>query len=160
MLFWVSGAIFGARDPRFTVSGPTSKLVVFCPFSWAIACYFGFRVRFLGPVAPVHGFRADVKTCRFRVFWPFPWAIAHCFGFRIRLSWPVTAGARFQGVRQNSSFSRFMAVFVGFSTLFRIPGAIFGDRHPRFTISGPTSKHIVFAFSGRFVGYSTIFWAQ
>ena len=82
----------------------------------------------------------------------FSWAIAHCFGFRGRFSGPVTTGTRFRGRRQNSSFSRFLAVFVGYSTLFWVPGTIFGDRAPRYTVSGATSKIIVFAFSGCFRG--------
>ena len=41
---------------------------------------------------------------------------------------------------------------MGYSTLFWVPGAIFGARVPRFTVSGPTSKLIVF------VGYNTLFW--
>ena len=32
-LFWVLGTIFGAREPRFTVSGATTKFVVFVGYS-------------------------------------------------------------------------------------------------------------------------------
>ena len=64
----------------------------------------------------------------------------------------MTPGTQFQGRHQNSAFSRFLAVVVGYSTLFRVPGTIFGDRDPRDTVSGATSKLVVFAFSGRFRG--------
>ena len=47
---------------------------------------------------------------------------------------------------------------MGYSTLFWVPGAIFVARDPRFTVSGPTSKLVVYAFSGLFVVYSTLFW--
>ena len=51
-LFCVPRMIFGARNPRYTVTGAMSKLVVFWPFSWAIAHFFGFRRRFSWPVTP------------------------------------------------------------------------------------------------------------
>ena len=82
------------------------------------------------------------------------------FGFGGRFSGPVTLGTWFQGRRQNSSFSCFLAIFVGYSTLFWVPGAIFVARDPRFTVSGPTSKLVIFAFLAGSVAYSTLFWVS
>ena len=70
----------------------------------------------------------------------------------------MTVGARFEGVRQNASFSRFLAIYVGYSTLFWEPGKIFVASDPRFMVSGPPSKLVVFAFLDVYVGYSTLFW--
>ena len=50
---------------------------------------------------------------------------------------------------------RFLDVFVVYSTLFLVPGTIFGARDPRYTVSGATSKLIIFASLGRFRG---MFW--
>ena len=47
---------------------------------------------------------------------------------------------------------RFLIVFVGYSTLFWVPGTIFGARDSRYTVSGATTKLVVFAFPGRFRG--------
>ena len=130
-MFWVSGTIFGG-DVR------TRRFHVFWQFSWAIAHCFWFRGRFSGPVTPVNGFGGDVKTRRFRLFCQFSWAIAHCFGFRGRFSGSVTTGTWFRGRCQNSSVSRFLTDFVGYSTLFWVPGTIFGARDPRNSVSGAT----------------------
>ena len=67
------------------------------------------------------------------------------------------------GRRLYSSFSRFLAVFVGYSALFGILGTIFGARDRRYTVSGVTSLLVVFAFSGRFrvhtvLGSGDDFW--
>ena len=110
----------------------------------------GAEDNFRGPLPLVHGFRADVKTHRFRVFWPFSWGIL--FWVPETIFVPVTPGTRFQGVRQNSSFSRFLAVFVGYNTLFWVPWTIFAARDPRYTVSEATSKLVIFAFLGRFRG--------
>ena len=131
---------------------------IFWPFSWPIIHSFGFQRRFSGPVKPVTMFRGGRQNSLFCVLWPFLSAMAPSFCFRGRFSGPVTPVTMFGGGRRNSLFSRSLAVFVGYSTQFLLPGTIFGARDARYTISGPTSKLIVFNISGRFRGlYTTQF---
>ena len=49
---------------------------------------------------------------------------------------------------------------MGYSTLFWVPGMIYGDRDPRYTVSGATSELVVSRFPAVFVGYSTLFWVS
>ena len=102
----------------------------------------------------------DVKTRRFRHFWPFSLAIAHCFGIRARFRWPVTPGTQLFGRRQNSSFRAFLAVFVGYNTLFWGPGTVLMALDPRYIAIWTSSKLVVLSISGRFVGYNTLFWGS
>ena len=83
--------------------------------------------------------------------------MAHCLGFQERFSEPVTPGTRFQGRRQNSSFSRFLAVFVGYSTLFRVPGTISEPVTPGTRFQGRRQNSTFSRFLAVFVGYSTLF---
>ena len=70
----------------------------------------------------------------------------------------MTHGSRFLGRRQNSSFLRFLTVFVAYGTLFWVSETIFVASDCRCTIPGHTLKLVVFTFSGRFRGYSKLFW--
>ena len=83
--------------------------------------------------------------------------MAHCLGFRERFSEPVTPGTRFQGRRQNSSFSRFLAVFVGYSTLLGFRGQFSEPVTPGTRFQGRRQNSTFSCFLAIFVGYSTLF---
>ena len=149
-LFWVPETIFVASDRRCTVSGRTSKLVVFAFLHVFVGSHcFGCRRRFSGPVTPGLRLQGQRENSSFSLFWPFSWAIAHCFGCRRRFSGPVTPGSRFQGRRQTRHFRVFWPFTWAIAHCFGCRGRFSGPVTPgsRFQGRRPNSS-----FSGRFRG--------
>ena len=75
-----------------------------------------------------------------------------------RFSGPVTPGPRFQGRRQNSSFLRFLAIFMGNNTLFWATETMFVSVTPRTRFQGRRQNLSFSRFLAVFVGHSTLFW--
>ena len=94
------------------------------------------------------------------------WAIPHCLGVPAQFLGYVTLGTRFKGDTKNSSFFAFYGHFVGYSTLFRGPGAISMPRDSQYTVEGATLKtrcfRVLWPFRGLFhtvLGFRCNFYA-
>ena len=67
----------------------------------------------------------------------------------------MTLGTRLFGRRQNLSFRAFLAVCVGYNTLFWGPGTVLVSLDPRYTAIWTWSKLVILSISGRFCGLIT-----
>ena len=157
-MFWVSGTIFGGRDTRFKVSWPTSKVVVFWPFSWALAHCFGCRGRVSGPMTPGSRLQGRRQNLSFSHFWLFSWAITHCFGCRGRFSGPVTPSTRIEGDVKTGRFRVFWPFSWAIAHCFVFQGQFSGPVTPGTRFQGQRQNSSFVRFSAVFEGYSTLFW--
>src|SRR4051812_17957080 len=84
----------------------------YCPRFW------GFQGDFHVLRDPIHFLEFIPKTRSFCVLWPFSRAIAHNFGVRRRFAWLVRPDTCLRVMTKNSSFSRFMVVFMSYCPQF------------------------------------------
>jgi hypothetical protein len=117
--FSVSKTIYSDRDHRYMVWEASLEFVLFIflsLFSWAIVHNFSFFGRFPATLTTYTWLDGSLWNRPFHVFWSFLWAIAHSFWFPGSFPAIVTTNTLFEGHHQNSHFSRFLPIVLGYIT--------------------------------------------
>jgi hypothetical protein len=96
-------------------------------FLFFLPIFVGYSAQFSVPqtISSYRDHRNIVRVSLLKqVFCPFSWAIAHIFRFSGRFPSIVTIGTWFEWCRQNTYFSCFLPIFVGYSAQFLVPRTI------------------------------------
>src|SRR3954463_4997254 len=101
------------------------------------------------------------ENSSFLCFLPFSQVISRSFWVASGFERPVRPVTCLRDMTKNSSFSRFMAVFMRYCPLFWGSRAIYNDRKTRYLLERYDPKLVVFAFYGRFHElFPTVLWFQ
>src|SRR3954464_12108867 len=90
------------------------------------------------------------KNSSFRILWSFSRVIAHSFWVSAGFACLERTQTCLRDMTRNSSFSRFMAVFMSYCPQFRGSREIYSDLPTSYMLERYDHKLVVFLFYGRF----------